>query len=418
MAIHMALATRCPHCETVFRLDPYLVAPHDGRVRCGHCQEVFDAAHHTFELPDDAAAADEPQHATIVDDQVAVGPSTFTAPTPEADKEPPTLVVPRTLELGKRASVEPPAPRVEDDDPTIHAKPPAFAAAPSRPARKDAANESAVQPPADDRRKPFVRVSAPPDDRTQPTPTRPEPPPTRFVNPVDDRAEPFIGPDHRESDAPPPRPAPPVEPASSWHDDEEPRFGARPPAPGAAHAPSANEAFPVTREPRPASQPPRRGRKAVQIAGYLLAAVLALLVLMQLAWWQREAVMVYMPGTRALYSDICTEVGCTFTPPRYVAGLQIESSGLRQVDGPHKLELKLMLRNRADVPLAYPALELTLLDDKSDVAIRRVLWPQDYARPGTIFAIGLPPQSAQPVVVRLDTGDAVAANYRVQVFYP
>jgi hypothetical protein len=91
---------------------------------------------------------------------------------------------------------------------------------------------------------------------------------------------------------------------------------------------------------------------------------------------------------------------------------------LRQVDGPHKLELKLMLRNRSDVALAYPALELTLLDDKSDVAIRRVLWPQDYARPGTIFAIGLPPQSAQPVVVRLDTGDAVAANYRVQVFYP
>lgn len=411
MALEMALATRCPHCETVFRLDPHLVAPHDGRVRCGHCQEVFDAAHHTFELPDDAAAADEAQHAAIVNDEVAVGPSTFTAPTSEADHEPPTLAVPRTLELGKRTSSP------EDDDPTLQAKPPAFAAASARPVRKDAANEPAVEPPADDRRKPFVRVKAPDGDRAQPAPPRAEPPPTRFVNPVNDRAEPFIGPGHRQADTPPARPAPPVEPTPAWHDDE-PGFGTRPSQPGAAHAPSANEAFPVMREPRPAAQPPKRGRKGVLIAGYLLAAVLAVMFLMQLAWWQREAVMVYMPGTRALYADICTEVGCTFSPPRYIAGLQIESSGLRQVNGPHKLELKLMLRNRADVPLAYPALELTLLDDKSDVAIRRVLWPQDYARPGTIFAIGLPPQSAQPVVVRLDTGDAVAANYRVQVFYP
>jgi hypothetical protein len=106
------------------------------------------------------------------------------------------------------------------------------------------------------------------------------------------------------------------------------------------------------------------------------------------------------------------------TPPRDIDGLQIENSGLRQVDGPHKLELKLSLRNRYDVALAYPALELTLLDDKNNIAIRRVLWPQDYARPGTIFATGLPARSTQPVIVRLDTGDAVAANYRVQVFYP
>ena len=105
-------------------------------------------------------------------------------------------------------------------------------------------------------------------------------------------------------------------------------------------------------------------------------------------------------------------------PPRDIDGLQIENSGLRQVDGSHKLELKLSLRNRFDVAIAYPALELTLLDDKNNVAIRRVLWPQDYARPGTVIGAGLAARSTQPVIVRLDTGDAVAANYRVQIFYP
>ncbi len=53
----MALATRCPFCETVFRLDPHLLAPHDGRVRCGHCQEVFDAAHYQFERDETVMAA-------------------------------------------------------------------------------------------------------------------------------------------------------------------------------------------------------------------------------------------------------------------------------------------------------------------------------------------------------------------------
>ena len=74
----MALATRCPHCDTVFRLDPHLLAPHDGRVRCGHCQEVFDAAHHQFELAqEEIVVPGDARHATArseVAREEAVGP--------------------------------------------------------------------------------------------------------------------------------------------------------------------------------------------------------------------------------------------------------------------------------------------------------------------------------------------------------
>jgi hypothetical protein len=76
------------------------------------------------------------------------------------------------------------------------------------------------------------------------------------------------------------------------------------------------------------------------------------------------------------------------------------------------------LRNRFNVALAYPALELTLLDDKNNIAIRRVLWPEDYVRPGTPIAAGLPARTTQTMIVRLDTGSATAANFRVQIFYP
>jgi hypothetical protein len=163
---------------------------------------------------------------------------------------------------------------------------------------------------------------------------------------------------------------------------------------------------------------PVRSAIVWKILGSLIALVLFVAVIAQVAWWQRETVMIYWPASQQLFAQACEQIGCVVAPPRDIDGLQIENSGLRQVDGSHKLELKLSLHNRFDVAIAYPALELTLLDDKNNVAIRRVLWPQDYARPGTTIGAGLAARSTQPVIVRLDTGDAVAANYRVQIFYP
>jgi hypothetical protein len=39
-------------------------------------------------------------------------------------------------------------------------------------------------------------------------------------------------------------------------------------------------------------------------------------------------------------------------------------------------------------------------------------------KPGTPIAAGLPARTTQTMIVRLDTGDAVASNFRVQIFYP
>ncbi|MDR3298478.1 MAG: zinc-ribbon domain-containing protein [Candidatus Accumulibacter sp.] len=37
------MKTRCPDCQTVFRITPDQIKARAGRVRCGHCQTVFDA---------------------------------------------------------------------------------------------------------------------------------------------------------------------------------------------------------------------------------------------------------------------------------------------------------------------------------------------------------------------------------------
>ncbi|MEX3557254.1 MAG: zinc-ribbon domain-containing protein [Burkholderia sp.] len=47
----MPLATRCTHCETVFRIQPERLTLHGGLARCGHCQQVFDAANSLWSIP-------------------------------------------------------------------------------------------------------------------------------------------------------------------------------------------------------------------------------------------------------------------------------------------------------------------------------------------------------------------------------
>ncbi|WP_245763295.1 DUF3426 domain-containing protein [Paraburkholderia diazotrophica] len=196
--------------------------------------------------------------------------------------------------------------------------------------------------------------------------------------------------------------------------DYEPRFGGGARQPFAAAPDDDDNAFAVRREPL--GQDSRR--VVWQAVGGVAIAVLAVLLLAQLAWWQRESVMVAWPGSQSLFVKACANLGCKVGPPRDIDGLLVEPSDLRQIDGPHKLELRMPLRNRFDIALAYPAVELTLLDENNNVAVRRVLWPQDYVKPGTPIAAGLPARTTQTMIVRLDTGNTVASNFRVQIFYP
>ncbi|AOJ75152.1 DUF3426 domain-containing protein [Burkholderia ubonensis] len=206
------------------------------------------------------------------------------------------------------------------------------------------------------------------------------------------------------------------EPANAPDDAQS---AAKPPAQPAVPFPAAlteddRPHFEVTRETR---APQRRGMLAGFFGG-VVAATLGVLLFAQLAWWQHESVMIYWPVTQSWYRQACAPLGCTVTPPRAIDGLRLDATDLRQIDGPRVLELKAPLTNRYRVALAYPSLELTLLDDTNHVTVRRVLAPRDYVRPGTPINAGLPAGATQTMIVRLETNGAPASNFRVQIFYP
>lgn len=424
----MLLATRCPFCETVFRIQPAHLAARRGLVRCGHCQEAFDASGSLYELPENGDFA----QATPVAADIAASLTAPAAPVAEPAHVP--VHVPADVAGHAPAQAPEPAPAHTP----AHSPAPAPDQAPQ--------GEPATQQPRGPAAQAAPNFSGRAWDPWAPRPdshidpklqyTASQLPRTSFehaapgveVRIIRDDEPTLSHPIERDA-APPGRPAAsgPIEPTLSANEafhspnaDPEPVFRRAPAESSAAPAFSAlepntgSEPFAVTRE-APVGARPRTGWR---ILGALIVLVLLAVLAAQLAWWQRETVMVSWPASQPFYQQACAQLGCHVSPPRDIDGLQVQPSDLRQVDDPHHLELKVPLHNRFDVALAYPAMELTLLDRQNNIVVRRVLWPQDYAPPGTAIDAGLPAQSTQTMIVRLDTGNVVASNFRIEIFYP
>ncbi|AOJ00890.1 thioredoxin [Burkholderia mayonis] len=447
----MLLATRCPHCETVFRLQQEQLALHDGLVRCGHCQQVFDAAHALVPAEPDAASAQAAPHAPL---QQPAPQRLFDATSPDL----------RPLEAGHRdfapgawdmwapwldGTVDPKlqvtsasvgaatngtaATRVPADeshesasDASTHEVPEALETPRTHPAKTSVLAEQAArtQHAADtdthaaqtsDADVPAVGVRKFP----------PPPSPTLDVVRTDAEREPEAA----RSPAPGPLTHDAAEPAlaspaaaalADAAHDHEPRFGAaaspRSDAEPFATSPEPDnrEHFAMTRETRTSAA----GGGFTRALGVLAALALAALLAAQLAWWQRETITIHWPSTEPLFKQACAKLGCAVTPPRAIDGLRLDASDLRQLDGPRLLELKVPLTNRYRVALAYPSIELTLLDEANNITARRVLAPRDYMRPGTRVEAGMPAGATETMIVRIETDGIAASNFRVQIFYP
>ena len=390
----MLLATRCPFCETVFRLQPAQLALRRGLVRCGHCQEVFDASSSLYEVAEggDFASA-TPLDAETVSALIS-GRNPKQAPNFAADAWNPWA----------------PAPDAAIDNRLLHN-------VDNLPLAPVAASVAVTPRHADEPEAPAATFESAATTHDEPAFE------SEAESVADEKAPPVWRPVNRPAeDEPAMQDALAAAATLRTTPDSEPHFfGAAAAAPGAAAMPFAEnlpeddaDPFAVVRETR-APPPSRLGWK---IAGTVLALILLVVLVAQLAWWQRETIMVDWPGSQPLYAQACQQLNCDVAPPHDIDGLQVEPSDLRQVEGPHKLELRMPLRNRYNVALAYPAIELTLLDEQNNVAVRRVLFPQDYVKPGTPIAAGLPARTTQTMIVHLDTGDAVASNFRVQIFYP
>ena len=104
----MSLITRCPACTTMFKVVPDQLRISGGWVRCGHCNEVFDAAAHM--LPVEAAAP--------------------APPAPQPPSVPVPVPVPVPVREPDRRAAPPPPPAPAPDPAPVAALPPVAAPSP------------------------------------------------------------------------------------------------------------------------------------------------------------------------------------------------------------------------------------------------------------------------------------------------
>lgn len=401
----MSQITRCPACKTQFKVATDQLRASEGWVRCGNCDEIFDAAAHlvpldAFPVLSKAVPTQRPGAEPQVPDALPGADSSIDLDFPSLEPSGP---------LEGQAAV--PVDGAQDTavDPGLLGAKLSFPEDAREPVGTEAADllsdriaaemdevvlhlhESAEEPPVPDW---MARTSAVDDGLGSATPgllpDAPAPGEDARLPEPEAASAPTSG--LAES-----APAPSFDKAL-----EAATVGA---ALGAVAGAAAAAATPG---------PSRWDHLGVRIALAFACVLLVFGLLIQSVVQWREPILVWSRSSLGTLQALCAPFNCTLAPPRNIADLVIDASGFRHVQG-DRYELSMTLKNRAKTPLAMPVLELTLTDDQDQPLVRRVLQPADLGAPPEL----LPRkrwEAAVPVV--LTAPDLPVAGYRLLAFYP
>ena len=153
----------------------------------------------------------------------------------------------------------------------------------------------------------------------------------------------------------------------------------------------------------------------------LLWAVLSVLLLLGLVVQglhrERDQLAASKPEFIPALQTFCEALGCRLSPLQRIEALVLDSATFHQVD-PETLQLHLVVKNKSQLALALPAVELTLTDLADQPVMRRVFTPVELgATTQTIAATGEWSATAN-LRVMADTAQARALGYRLLLFYP
>jgi len=146
---------------------------------------------------------------------------------------------------------------------------------------------------------------------------------------------------------------------------------------------------------------------------YVVVALLLIVALAsQLAYHFRGELVRRVPVTSAIFESLTIPVPL----PAHSELISIETSDLRFDKARDLFFLDASLRNRAAYDQAWPALELTLLDNSEAPVARRVMLAADYLEPGSDLD-SFPAGAEVPVRLWIDAKDLGASGYRLYIFY-
>lgn len=406
----MALATKCPHCNTIFRVAADQLKLRGGIVRCGTCREVFDG---NAALVDPAAAS---PFLTSGPGAAAALSTTYPADTslPSATDDEPIYSLDFDTSFDPFGILPATAQLKEDDGEHIEldldVSLPAEALADAPVAAPVMAPAEAPEAPLPQPMAPFKRrqVDDVPafatylrDSRREPSleaeaaPALPAIDKVSLDKPVPARREPTLA-DHSFEALP----AAPVAPEPAEEQDE-------PVLPPADDEP----AFVIQGRRR------EQSGKALRVAMAAGSVVLLLLLLLQVMTTFRNPLAAQFPQWKPTLVALCKLSGCQVDLPAQIEALSIEQGELQTLKE-QTFSYVSLLRNQSRSVQAWPSIELILNDANDKPLLRRVIAPRDYL-PATIdVSQGFAPRSEQTIKLYFALDQLTASGYHIAIFYP
>ena len=154
-------------------------------------------------------------------------------------------------------------------------------------------------------------------------------------------------------------------------------------------------------------------------------AALAGLLFFQVVFSQRNHLAAANPAIKTSFESLCQAIGCKIEPFKNIDAFKIDSSSFQKAQitagEPASAEvfaLKLTLKNSSDMPVAMPAVELTLTEAGDKPVLRRVLLAKDFGFNSTALAANGDWTGEMKLAVTSNPAMPPVSGYRVLLFYP
>ena len=368
----MSLITQCPACTTLFKVVPDQLRVSDGWVRCGQCDEVFDANAHL------QTTQQEARQSTFGESQFPTEPvrSRFAPQTPPPVFKRPAVahselepeVDPNTIESSSVLSLQ-------DDAVLVPFNAPIRSIADAADAVVDSYDESESETEA------AVRAEY-----------------EALLKTVAEEPDPVISADQEQEWAP---------------NEELETYGK--PTPRDEWADAIGEPVLSFMQSTPASEVVVR--PWVRSAMFAFSVVLLLALVFQVAVRERDWLAAKAPAVTPLLIGMCDVVGCQVSALREIESVVIDSSSFVKVRT-NVYRVHLTLKNTAIHEVAMPALELTLTNVHDQPIARRIIPPREYG----VTQVAMPPGAELLATVaisaKLSPDTEQISGYRLLVFYP
>ncbi|MGD8587759.1 MAG: DUF3426 domain-containing protein [Chromatiales bacterium] len=353
--------TQCPHCQTLFRIRSEQLKIAAGRVRCSQCHQTFNALDSLQESPSGRTESTQapPANHERETDWVPLSAADSLAQDPlglEWEQQYDAINV-------KEGLVDSDLDLFQEQDDGLE----------SAPEYLTSSTESQMSSLMDSDSSPVLALEeAPLDDSGSTTG-------------ADTQREPI-------SQATPPNvPAP--GPREMRESEGEPLFKRRHHQESSIHTPTNLSSFTTKLKAADSDPDPTSLAAAeytidqmfekepfdyVTIAWGLGSLLLAVVLILQLAWHYRDQVIQKEPG-RQLLTQLCSVLDCTVPQRRDTTKILVEYRDLRvHPELADVLQLQLQMVNRAGFAQPYPKLHLSLFNDEEKLIADRIFLPAEY----------------------------------------